>query len=183
MENQIHPEFLDGVACACHEMNRRYCTLIGDDSQVCWSDAPEWQKDSARAGGRARDLGEPSDGPDESHAGWLAQKKADGWTYGPVKDPGTKTHPCMMPFHELPQRERTKDYLFGIVARAFLGTEFADSPVAGDFVRHVVEIDKGLLKVASPDVVADQALFDMRPGLVSLLEDAAAAARAGETLE
>ena len=51
-------------------------------------------------------------GPRESHAGWLAEKVATGWVYGPVKDPAAKTHPCMVPFDRLPFSQQAKDVLF-----------------------------------------------------------------------
>ena len=32
------------IAKIAHEVNRTYCIEIGDDSQLSWKDAPEWQK-------------------------------------------------------------------------------------------------------------------------------------------
>ena len=29
------------IARACHEVNRSYCEMVGDNSQVRWDDAPE----------------------------------------------------------------------------------------------------------------------------------------------
>ena len=74
---------------------------MGDDSQLHWEDAPDWQKDSARAGVRAK-LANPETTPEQMHHSWLAQKKADGWVYGKKKDPEAKTHPCMVPYDQLP---------------------------------------------------------------------------------
>ena len=62
-------------------------------------------------------LANPDATPEDSHASWLAQKAADGWTYGRVKDPDAKRHPCMVPYNQLPAEQRAKDYLFkGVVA-------------------------------------------------------------------
>ena len=35
------------IAKVCHEINRAYCHAIGDDSQLSWDQAPEWQRQSA----------------------------------------------------------------------------------------------------------------------------------------
>ncbi|MBM4275973.1 MAG: RyR domain protein [Deltaproteobacteria bacterium] len=43
------------------------------------------------------------------HDRWMAEKRAAGWTYGPVKDAGKKTHPSLLPWEELPEEEKDKD--------------------------------------------------------------------------
>jgi len=57
--------------------------------------------------------------PSASHDSWLMQKRDDGWSYGPVKDPEKKQHPCFVPYEELPVEQRLKDYLFGAVVKAY----------------------------------------------------------------
>jgi hypothetical protein len=42
----------------------------------------------------------------------LEDKKKDGWVYGEVKDAEAKTHPCIVPFEELPEFQKKKDALF-----------------------------------------------------------------------
>lgn len=42
------------------------------------------------------------------HEVWSANRRADGWSYGPVRNDEKKQHPCMVPYDELPERE--KDY-------------------------------------------------------------------------
>lgn len=101
-----------------HEVNRAYCKALGDDSQPRWDNAPAWQKESACNGVRAI-LANPATTPQESHAGWMAEKVAAGWVYGEAKDPEKKTHPCMVPYDSLPQEQRAKDHLFGAVVRQF----------------------------------------------------------------
>jgi hypothetical protein len=108
------------AAEVAHEVNRAYCLTLNDFSQPEWKDAPAWQKKSALAGVRAILL-DPSTTPEESHRGWFEQKLADGWKYGPVKNPETKEHPCMCRYAELPIAQRAKDFLFGAAVRAVLG--------------------------------------------------------------
>lgn len=108
---------IEACARAAHEVNRAYCASLGDRSQPAWEEAPDWQRDSARNGVRAVLAGGPEHTPEKSHEGWFAQKIAEGWVYGPVKDPAAKTHPCCVPYAELPESQRSKDYLFIAVVR------------------------------------------------------------------
>lgn len=105
------------TACAqaAHEANRAYCRAIGDDSQLPWDEAEQWQRESAIAGVRGALAGNT---PAEQHALWLAYKQADGWVYGPVKDPAAKQHPCILPYEELPELQRAKDGIFVAVVRS-----------------------------------------------------------------
>lgn len=109
-----HEALVERTAKFAHEINRAYCAALGDDSQPAWDDAPDWQQTSARNGVRFH-LANPSAGPDHSHNSWLAEKAADGWRYGDVKDPIRKEHPCFVPYGELPTEQKAKDYLFRAV--------------------------------------------------------------------
>jgi len=102
------------IAQVAHEINRAYCASLGDVSQAAWSDAPEWQRQSAMAG-VAMHIANPTATPADSHASWLAEKIAAGWIYGPVKDADKKEHPCCVPYDELPAEQKAKDYLFRAV--------------------------------------------------------------------
>ena len=42
----------------------------------------------------------------------MQEKINDGWVYGEVKDAEKKTHPCIVPFEELPEFQQKKDALF-----------------------------------------------------------------------
>lgn len=105
------------IARVCHEVNRAYCSALGDESQPPWETAPEWQQSSAINGVRLT-VEDPARTPESSHIGWMEEKVADGWRYGPVKDPEAKTHPCLLPYQELPLEQRVKDHLFLAVVRA-----------------------------------------------------------------
>lgn len=99
------------AAEAAHEANKEYCESIGDDSQVDWAEAPEWQRESAINGVRFI-LDNPTAPPSSLHENWRAVKTQDGWTYGPVKDVDNKLHPCMLPFNQLPEAQQKKDEIF-----------------------------------------------------------------------
>ena len=108
------------LARAAHEINRAYCASLGDTTQAAWADAPEWQKASALAGVDMH-TANPDATPEQSHESWLAQKTAEGWAYGEVKDAEKKLHPCFLPYAELPPEQRAKDYLFRAVVHTLNG--------------------------------------------------------------
>lgn len=101
----------EAIAKVAHEINAAFCQAIGDNSQPDWSDAPDWQKESAVNGVRFH-LENPNADASASHENWLKEKVADGWVYGEEKNPELKTHPCCVPYDELPMEQRAKDYLF-----------------------------------------------------------------------
>lgn len=50
--------------------------------------------------------------PEELHDDWVKAYEAMGWRYGANRDRDAKTHPDMVPFGELEQREQDKDAVF-----------------------------------------------------------------------
>ena len=44
-----------------------------------------------------------------THDVWAAGRIKDGWTYGPVRNDAEKTHPCLIPYDELPDDEKEYD--------------------------------------------------------------------------
>lgn len=108
------------IARVAHEVNRVWCEFTGDSSQPRWEDAPDWQVESAIAGVNFH-LNNPGAGDDASHNAWMAHKAAEGWVYGPVKNPDASppTHPCMVPFDQLPREQQFKDRLFRTIVHAF----------------------------------------------------------------
>lgn len=105
------------IAQVAHDANASYCRTIDDKSQSRWEDAPDWQRTSAINGVQFH-LDNPLTNPIDSHDNWMREKLADGWKYGPVKDPDKKEHPCIKPYHELPEEQRLKDRLFIGIVRA-----------------------------------------------------------------
>lgn len=106
------------IAKVAHEVNRVYCASIGDMSQPSWDDAPEWQKKSAY-NGVIFHLKNPGKSPKDSHDNFVAEKIAEGWIYGPVKDVEKKQHPCICQYEELPKEQQIKDSLFIAVVHSF----------------------------------------------------------------
>jgi hypothetical protein len=110
---------IEDIAHVCHEANRAFCAALGDFSQASWVLAPNWQKLSAITGVEfCRD--NPNAPASANHENWLAQKVAEGWVYGPEKDAVSKTHPCCVPYEELPAEQQAKDVLFKHICAALL---------------------------------------------------------------
>ena len=119
----------EACAEAAHNANRQYARSLGDESHLEWSHAPGWQRHSVLLGVDGVVLN--GNGPRASHAAWMKVKLAEGWVCGPVKDATLKTHPCLVPYDDLPQSQQFKDLLFvrivNTVAGAF-GFALADEP-------------------------------------------------------
>ena len=105
------------IARVAHEVNAAYCAALGDKTQPPWEEAPEWQKESAIKGVEMH-LANPNLGVDASHQAWLDHKRAEGWTYGQIKDVEKKEHPCFVPYADLPQEQKVKDFIFRGVVHA-----------------------------------------------------------------
>lgn len=107
------------IARVCHEVNRAVCEAAGDTSQKRWDDAEQWQRDSAHRGVEFA-LANPNAAADAQHNAWMADKLNNGWVYGPSKDATIKTHPCLVPYDELPFEQRVKDHTFRAVVAAMI---------------------------------------------------------------
>ncbi len=108
------------IAEVCHEVNRGICFAMGDLSQQSWAQAPEWQRKSAIAGVKFA-IDNPEAPDSAQHDAWCKDKVANGWVFGPVKDSGKKTHPCLVPFEQLPKMQQLKDVLFKTVVKTLGG--------------------------------------------------------------
>ncbi len=113
----VNTNILEAAARAAHEANRAWCIAHGDTTQLSWDDAPDWQKTSCINGVKGVLAG---NGPKESHASWLKEKQETGWTYGPVKNPELKQHPCFVQYEDLPTTQKAKDSIFVTVVTAIL---------------------------------------------------------------
>lgn len=43
------------------------------------------------------------------HEVWSETRISQGWTYGPERNDELKTHPCLVPYEELPEEEKKYD--------------------------------------------------------------------------
>ena len=108
---------IEHIAKVCHQANKAWCESNGDNSQKDWYDDELWQRESALKGVEFR-INNPEAGHDAQHNAWMKDKTDDGWVYGEFKDPQNKTHPCIVPFEELPEFQQKKDALFAAIVDA-----------------------------------------------------------------
>lgn len=105
------------IARICHEANRVLQAHNKNESvNLPWHLAESWQKESAISGVKRALAGETAE---ELHESWCREKFADGWVYGPHKDAGIKSHPCLVPYSELPENQRLKDHMFRAIVKSF----------------------------------------------------------------
>ncbi len=46
---------------------------------------------------------------ENAHDVWALQRIRDGWTFGPERSDQNRYHPCLVPYTELPDSEKTYD--------------------------------------------------------------------------
>lgn len=110
----------DGVektARLCHEVNRRYCQGLGDNSQLPWDEMPLEHRAGLCAGVEAQLAADCMLTGEQMHERWMTSKLDNGWTLGEKKDTEKKTHPNLKPYAELSGQERFKDALFSTIVR------------------------------------------------------------------
>ena len=107
------------IAKMCHEVNKAYCSHLGDDSQVPFEEAPEDMIQSIIHGIQFH-LDNPKASAADSHKNWMTKKLADGWKLGDVKDVEEKTHPLLVEYDKMPEEHRAKDAIFVSIVKTFV---------------------------------------------------------------
>lgn len=104
------------IARLVHEANRTLQAGHGDDApSLPWDCETEHVRATCLDGVRRALAGET---PEQHHEGWCEWKRRHGWVYGPVKDAEKRTHPCLVPYGELPRYQQVKDIVLLAVVRA-----------------------------------------------------------------
>lgn len=97
------------IANVVHEANRALQRILGDQwVSPAWWEAPLSQRDSLINGVQKAIEGSTAE---ELHEEWVRWRADQGWRFGRVKDEFAKTHPCMVPYADLPAEQRIKDDL------------------------------------------------------------------------
>ena len=108
----ISDEALWKIAQVMHEAVRAWQKANGQPAAPPWPRAPRWMRDASKEAVLWR-INNPEAPASAQHDQWLAQKKADGWTFGRKKSGSKKTHPMMIAYNDLPEVERRKDAMVG----------------------------------------------------------------------
>src|SRR6266699_4644861 len=86
----------EDIARVIHAANRELQIVQGDPTpSPPWDEAPDYQAREATAGVQEV-MRNPDLTAEQSHELWVTRMRADGWTYGEVKDFGRKTHPTLL---------------------------------------------------------------------------------------
>lgn len=113
-------DLIHKAAKAAHEANRAICLLNEEDVVYpTWDDCPEEIRQSSIAGVKFL-LDNPDATPEDQHKSWVKFKLDNGWVFGEKKDEVRKTHPCLVPYHELPKEQRIKDLAYQRVVRSIV---------------------------------------------------------------
>lgn len=99
------------IARIAHEANRAYCITRGDMSKRAWQNTEPSVREGTIAG-VARLRANPNLTPEELHASWCEDRINRGYRYGPTVCHRERTHPCLVPYDQLDEEQRFKDYLF-----------------------------------------------------------------------
>lgn len=105
------------VAAVVHAANTALQEIQGDESPSGYrlsGESPETQASAINGVRTARNGATP----EQMHEAWREHKASQGWSYGPEKDPDKRTHPCMVPYGELPEDQKDKDRLFLAITTA-----------------------------------------------------------------
>lgn len=124
VELEITKVELQQIAKACHEINRTYCAVLDDHSHKSWEESSLEVCNSAISGVMFA-LMNPDVTAEDQHAQWSKFKFDNGWVLGPVKCPVAKTHPSLVPYEQLPLKERVKDHLFRATVRQIRTVQLA----------------------------------------------------------
>ena len=104
------------IARVCHEANRAVQLATGERNiSPHWELAPEWQRASAVEGVEKALAGFTAE---QLHESWCQFKVSGGWVFGPIKDDVALTHPCLVPYADLPAEQKSKDVLFRAIVSA-----------------------------------------------------------------
>lgn len=108
---------LEKIAKLAHNVIKAYCESLGDNSIPEWADTSKDVKETTKLGiiGHLKN----SLTPKETHELWVKNKKDNGWIYGELKDEELKTHPCIVPYEDLSQEQKSKDYIFKAICDFF----------------------------------------------------------------
>lgn len=130
MSNGTGSGVVQQVAEVVHEANRAWDSARGVIPGPPWEQAAEWQRAAAMKGVRLALAGAP---PSQLHEAWRAQKLAQGWTPGPVKDRQAKTDPMLVPYTQLSgEDQRTPALVAAITQTLACGHERWDVKTLAD---------------------------------------------------
>ncbi len=149
------------AARICHEANAVLQQAGGEPVSPAWHELDEETRMSAISGVHFA-WDNPFLSPANQHEEWCRFKAQHGWTHGETKDAEAKTHPCLVPYNELPVIQQAKDGVFRAVALGFYGRVVPAGRSVTDLPR-IEDADVGRIAYEAYSEAADWKTFDGRP--------------------
>jgi len=106
------------VAKLCHQVNKAICEHNNDFGVKDWEECSDEQRESLYKAVLLI-LNSNNISLEEIHEEWMMHKLHQGWKYGEVKDEEKKTHPCLVPYDQLPESQKLKDLVFKVICDQF----------------------------------------------------------------
>ena len=101
---------VEDIARICHDADRALQIALGEAPNNDWANTSADIKESVVTGVIAAT--QEGMTPAKLHRAWVLERTKSGYVYGEVKDHDKKTHPCLVPYEDLPSEQRAKDVLF-----------------------------------------------------------------------
>lgn len=96
------------IAIICHETCRAYQIALGEEyPHGHWSESTKLTQELTI---RGVELNREGKSAREIHGDWVESRKHEGWTLGRKSD-AYRTHPNLVPYEQLPEKERYKNAL------------------------------------------------------------------------
>lgn len=102
---------VDKIARLAHRVGMAIPEAFGEALPRPWEATTEESREIAKQGVRLV-VANPHITAEMIHRAWVSLKAENGWTFGEEKDEENKTHPYMVEFSKLPQRQKLKDCIF-----------------------------------------------------------------------
>lgn len=107
---------IEVMARTLHAANREFAACQGD-AVPAWDVVPEAVRESVRGAVRLH-LEQPGTTPQQNHENFLADRAAQGWSYGPERNAGARVSPFLVPWDQLDAVGRAKNALPGAIVGA-----------------------------------------------------------------
>jgi hypothetical protein len=114
------------IAAVARAANAELQALHGDPCPSLPGDAQDAEAHAVTVAGIRAILAGAT--PQQVHETWVRAREMQGWTHGPAKDSRLKTHPCLVPYRDLPEHQKVKDRVLRAIVLAMAGRDDAQEP-------------------------------------------------------
>lgn len=115
----LNEKKVEKIARLVHRAGMAIPDAFGEARPKAWEATTEESREITRQGVRLV-MRNPSVTPELIHKAWMSLRQENGWSYGETKDQEKKTHPYMVEFANLPERQRLRDCVFVETIKAAL---------------------------------------------------------------